>query len=442
MCDRIPLPVSYERRAFLKKLLILILLLTSVAINASHALIHWETTYGGKEGDSVRNAALLQDGSVLLTGFGGSTELFTGRNRKVDIFVTLMDSKGQFLRSGNFGGMGEDRGYTAIQTASGDFLIAGASASTEGGRSDPRGLWDGWVIRTDPDFNIRWEKSYGGKDNDSIREIIEAKDGGYIFCGYTQSPNLENFHGGKDFWIVRLDEAGAVLWEKVYGGSGFDMAYSIAQTSDYGFVVAGYTFSSDGDLKGKTHRGNGDWWIIKLNRYGDIEWHETYGGSGWDEPRKIAVTSDKGYIITGVTGSNDGHISGNNGRWDVWLLKLNRSGKVEWSKTFGGSDHDKAFSLTIDRRGNYFLAGYTTSSDGDVSQHHGGMDAWVLRVSASGSLMWEHTFGTERDECAESIIQMKDGTYLFAGGVFKGKPEIAGDSGRLYEDYWIVNFQP
>mgnify|MGYP000874951140 CR=1 FL=1 len=427
---------------FLRKLLIVLFLMAGVLVSASHALIHWEKTFGGEGGDNVRNAALRNDGSLLLTGFSDSTELFTGRSRKVEIFEILLSGRGQQIRSGHFGGMNEDRGYTGIETSTGKLVIAGASASTEGDRSDPRGLWDGWVLQTDDAFNIEWEKSFGGKDNDSIREIIEAKDGGYIFCGYTQSSNLENHHGGKDFWIVRLDESGNILWEKVYGGSGFDMAYSIAQTSDYGFIVAGYTFSSNGDLKGKTHRGNGDWWIIKLNRYGDIEWHETYGGAGWEEPRKVAVTSDKGYIITGVTGSNDGHLTGNRGGWDVWLLKLNRSGKIEWSKTFGGSNHDKAFSLIIDRRGNFFIAGYTTSSDGDVSRLAGGMDAWVLRVSSSGTLMWEHTFGTEKDECAESILQLPDGTYLFAGGVFKGKPEVAGDDGRLYEDYWVVNFQP
>jgi hypothetical protein len=428
----------------MKKVVLLLILftLTATFMYASIALVHWQNYYGGSGIDSVRSAYLLKNGAVLLSGFSDSTELFKQKPRSTDVLEMIISAEGKQLLSGNFGGMGEDRGYSAIETSDNAFVIAGSSASTEGDRGNSFGLWDGWVIKTDKTFNILWEKAYGGKDNDSIREIIEAKDGGYVFCGYTQSSNLKNHKGGKDFWIVKLDTEGQVVWEKVYGGSRFDMAYSIAQTSDYGFIVVGYTFSFDGDLKGKNNFGNGDWWILKINRYGDIEWSEVYGGSGWDEPRKVCVTSDKGFIITGVTGSHDGNITGNRGGWDVWLLKLNRSGKIEWSKTFGGSKHDKAFALAIDRRGNYFLAGYTTSSDGDISEHFGEMDAWILRVSKTGSLMWEHTFGTSKNECAEAIVQLQDGTYLFAGGTFEGEPEVAGDDGRMYDAFWVVNFQP
>jgi len=165
-----------------------------------------------------------------------------------------------------------------------------------------------------------WAASYGGSYPDYVSSIQQTSDGGYIVAGHTLSFGV----GDRDFWVLKLDEEGNVEWQKAYGGSDYDWATSIQQTDDGGYIVAGYTFSFGA--------GGYDFWVLKLNENGNVEWQKTYGGSDDEEAYSINQTDDGGYIVAG--GST---YSFEPGGYDVWVLKLDEEGNVEWQKTYGGN---------------------------------------------------------------------------------------------------------
>jgi hypothetical protein len=208
-------------------------------------------------------------------------------------------------------------------------------------------------------------------------------------------------------------EAEVVEWQKCLGGSGFDQANSIQQTSDGGYIVAGIIDSNDGDMVG--YKGRTDAWVVKLNASGEIVWQKCLGGSGYDNATSIQQTLDGGYIVTGATESNDGDVVGYKGRSDAWVVKLNTSGEIVWQKCLGGSGDDGAASIQQTSDG-YIIVGVTTSADGDVDGFHGGeFDIWVVKLNALGDIVWQKCLGGSGDEQALSIQQTLDGGYIVAG---------------------------
>ena len=186
-------------------------------------------------------------------------------------------------------------------------------------------------------------------------------------------------------------QAPAIEWQKCLGGTADDFANSIQQTSDGGFIVAGETRSNDGDVSG--NHGKSDAWVVKLNSLGDILWKKCLGGTGNDYARSIQQISDGGFILTGYTNSNNGDVSGNNGYYDAWVVKLNSSGDILWQKCLGGTYDDYARSIQQTSDTGFILAGYTFSNDGDVSGNHGFSDAWVVKLNSSGDIIWQKCFG-------------------------------------------------
>ena len=181
--------------------------------------------------------------------------------------------------------------------------------------------------------------------------------------------------------VLKGQEAPLITWDKTYGGSEIDLAHSIQQTSDGGYIVAGYTLSNDGDV---SDGNNGKWdiWIVKLDGSGNKVWDKTYGGSRVDWVYSIQQTSDGGYIVAGYAESIDGDVSDdNNGSDYYWIIKLDGSGNKIWDKTYGGSDYQRAYSIQQTSDGGYIFAGYTTSDDGDISDgNNGKKDSWIIKL--------------------------------------------------------------
>ncbi len=433
--------VNYIMKKFLI-LLLIIFTMIGIAFASEKVSVRKEIIAGGTSEDSVRWVDSTTDGGYIVAGFTSSWNEFPGHNGSNDYFLIKFSENGEEQWRKVYGGRGDDRGFVVRQTSEGGYILAGASISSNGQRTEFFGLWDGWVLKLDSNGDLEWQSSFGGRDNETIRDIIQTKDGGYIFCGYTFSKELENYHDGKDFWIVKLDRKGKQEWQKVYGGSGYDMPYSVIQTTDNGYAITGYTFSKDGELTGFTNHGNGDYWILKLSNSGSIQWSKVYGGSSWDEPRVIKqVPWDRGYIIAGVSGSADGDVKNNKGRWDAWVIKLDSNGKLQWENSYGGSQHDKAFSLQITKDRRYVFAGFTMSDDMDVSGKTGDMDGWVVKISRNGVLYWQQCFATGKGQSIESLAILNNNDTVFVGGEFtNSRMEVAGDSGRRYKDIWIVEF--
>ena len=236
---------------------------------------------------------------------------------------------------------------------------------------------------------IEWQKSFGGSSGEQAECIKQTSDGGYIVAGYTLSTNGDviGSHGGFDYWIIKLSSIGILEWKKTFGGTNSEYARSINQTSDGGYIVAGISNSNDGDVSGG--HGDNDYWILKLSSIGDIEWQKTLGGL-YNDVANIAIqTSDGGYLVGGFTGSIAQDVTDNHGGYDYWIVKLSELGTIQWQKTFGGTTHDHVLNMKQTTDGGYIIAGYTLSNNGDVTGNHGGYDIWIVKISNNGILEWQ-----------------------------------------------------
>ena len=283
---------------------------------------------------------------------------------------------------------------------------------------------------------IQWQKCIGGTDYDQANVIQQATDGGYVVAGITFSDDgdIESLNGLVDYYIVKLNSVGSIEWTKTLGGSNDDRAYSIRQTSDGGYIVAGFTQSNDGDVFG--FHGDKDAWVVKLNGFGVIEWQRSLGGIGWDEAWSAIETADNGYAIAGRSNSTDGDATENHGFLDFWIVKLTSSGIIEWQKSIGGSNDDIARSIKQTSDGGYIVAGSTKSTDGDVSMNNGNVDFWVVKLGPMGELQWENALGGTGADYASDIIEISDG-YIGCGYTGSHNTgDVTGHQGVL--DYWIV----
>ncbi|HMI06755.1 MAG TPA: T9SS type A sorting domain-containing protein, partial [Flavobacterium sp.] len=228
--------------------------------------------------------------------------------------------------------------------------------------------------------NLLWQKSFGGSGNEVAESIQQTTDGGYIVAGLTYSTDVDvsSNHGGSDYWVVKLSSTGTLEWEKTYGGTNNDSAYRIWQTADGSYVIAGYTASNDGDIV--FNHGDIDYWIVKVNSEGTMLWQQTLGGSDTDYGHTFEPTTDGGFLLIGQSSSNDGNISGNHGALDYWVAKINASAELEWEKSLGGSGFDSAFCIKQTPDNGCIVFGNSSSNDFDVTGNHGD-DYWIVKLA-------------------------------------------------------------
>lgn len=222
------------------------------------------------------------------------------------------------------------------------------------------------------------------------------------------------------------------------GGSNYDEGHYILQTRDGGFIVCGLTFSNDGDFHA-TDIINGDAYIAKYNKLRQLEWTKTYGGSGNDVFNNIAQTYDGGYIATGQTTSNDGDVSGNHGNNDVWLVKLSASGKIEWQKCFGGSGDDFGEAVLQTFYGGYAVSCFVNSNDGDISGNHntdGNFDGWFFQVGPKGNLLFQHCYGGSDFDGFFAMVPSYSGSFILYGASSSNDGDVSGNHGN--GDAWVV----
>jgi hypothetical protein len=289
---------------------------------------------------------------------------------------------------------------------------------------------------------IQWQKSFGGSGCEKAFTTQQTSDGGYIIGGSSNSLNdgdVTGSNGDWDYWIVKLNSFGVLEWEKTLGGSGYDYAYSLVQTTDKGFIVAGCTTSNDSEVSG--NHGAFDVWVVKLDSIGNIDWKKCYGGSSSEKATSIQQTSDSGYIIAGWSSSNDGDVSGNHGNPDFWVLKLDPQGNITWQKSLGGSGGDMAMCIRQTIDGGFIVGGQTFSNNGDVGGNHGDFDFWIVKINGTGdSIQWQKTFGGFSEDILYSFQQTIDGGFILAGESYSDNGDVIGNhsTGGGSNDYWVL----
>lgn len=414
----------------------------SVLFTSAQPSIEWQKCLGGadlEEGLSIQqttDSGYVIAGSTTSTGVSGDV---SGNHGSVDAWVVKLDATGSIQWQKCIGGTADEYAYSIQQTTDDGFIIAGYTASNNGDVSGNHGNYDAWVVKMDAAGVIQWQKCMGGSNDDKAYFTQQTIDGGYVVAGNTWSNNgdVSGFHGGVgDAWVVKLNNAGVIQWQKCLGGSVDDGAYSIQQTIDGGFVVGGYTWSNDGDASG--NHGNTDAWIVKLDDVGVLQWQSCLGGVDQDQAFSIQQTVDDGYVVGGYTWSNDGDVSGNHGNADAWIVKLDSVGVFQWQRCVGGSGGESVVSIQQAADGGYVAAGSTNSTNGDVSGFHGGaIDAWVVRLDNTGNLQWQMCMGGSGSDGVNSIQQTLDGGYLAVGSTKSNDGDVSGNHIGNF-DAWVV----
>ena len=355
-----------------------------------------------------------------------------------------IDAHGNIEWQKSLGGSDSEAGASIIQTADGGYVVAGSAASHNCDLTGNHGGFDFWVVRLNNKGDILWQKMYGGSQEDYALSLSTTA-GGYMVAGHTLSNDgdVQGNHGGMDWWIIKIDETGNLIWQKCLGGSNDDQANSIQSTADGGCIIAGWEDSNDGNVSG--NHGIGDYWLVKLDKSGNIQWQKTYGGTGLDEAWSVRMTNDGGYIVAGSTGSYDGDVSGKRpsgpGDYDVWILKVNNAGNIQWKNCYGGTANESGYFIQLTSDGGYIVAGSSSSINYDLTCNSGQTDAWVFKINNAGDLQWQKSIGGNNNDEAYSIQPLNDGGFIVAG--YTGSSDIAGyhqaapSSGDI-TDYWVV----
>jgi hypothetical protein len=283
---------------------------------------------------------------------------------------------------------------------------------------------------------IAWQKSLGGSGEDMAYCVQQTTDGGYIIAGESESNDgdVSGNYGGHDYWIVKLNSIGDIDWQKSLGGNDWEKPHCIQQTTDGGYIIVGESWSNDGEVSG--NHGYRDYWIVKLTSTGNIDWQKCLGGSDDESAYSIQQTTDGGYIIAGESESNDGDVSSNHGSEDYWIVKFTSTGNLDWQKSFGGSGIDRAFSIQQTTDGGYIIAGASWSNDGDVLGNHGHFDYWIVKLTSTGNIDWQKSLGGSWSDWATSIQLTTDGGYIIAGFSESDDGDVLENRGHF--DYWIL----
>ncbi|QMU31039.1 T9SS type A sorting domain-containing protein [Adhaeribacter radiodurans] len=403
--------------------------LTSVIKTRDGGYLSGGYTNSGNNGDKSQNSQGMNDYWIVKSNkngekewdkrYGGSGEDYLNR-----VIQTL---DGGYLLAGN-----------SLSGKSGD-----KSQASQGDR-------DYWVIKVDGQGNQEWDKTFGGSGSDDLIKAIQLASGEYVLGGYSSSPQSgdksQDNQGGKDYWLVKMSNTGEKLWDKRYGGSKDDKLGSFTDTRDGGFFLGGSSYSNISGDKTQENQGSSDFWAVKTDKDGNLLWEKTFGGSGQDEVNSVRRSHGDNLYLAGTSDSDksgDKSQSSLGGK-DYWLVKVNQQGEKVWDRTFGGTKDDELKASSYTDEGNYILAG-TSYSDagGDKSQaSRGSTDYWIVQVDEKGKSLIDQRFGGSGAEELRTVFPTSDGGWLLGGRSDSGVSGDRSQSSQGGTDYWLVKVAP
>ncbi len=340
---------------------------------------HFQKTIGGTNHDHARSIIQTTDGGFAIAGY-----TFSFASGYEDMYIVKLNSSGSIQWTRTVGGSGNDYALSIIQTTDGGYAVAGHT------NSFGTDYADFYIVKLDAGGSLQWNRTIDRADYDYGISVVQTTDGGFAMTGVSATGGV--FSG--DIYVVKLDASGTYLWSKTYGGSADEVGFSIIQTTDGGLVVAGYTDSFG--------LGGNNFYIIKLDTSGTLQWSRTVGGSGPNgSASSIIQTTDGGFVLAGETmafgaGSNDMHI-----------VKLDANGTLQWTRTVGGSSQDWGYSIIQTQDGGFAVTGSTTS--------FGVNNFYAVKLNSSGAHVWSKTYGGSGVETPNSIIKTTDGGFVIAG---------------------------
>lgn len=360
----------------------------------------WTRNFGGPGYDWGSSVQQTSDEGYIVAGSTSSHG--TG---SLDVWLIKTDPNGDTLWTRTYGGTEPDYANSVQQTSDGGYILTGSTESYGMGRNDV------WLLRVDANGDTLWTKTFGKSERDWGNSVRQTSDGGYIITGSIDYSYL----GSGDLWLIKTDTLGNTLWTKIYGGTNPQDGQSVQQTTDGGYIIGGNTATLD------TNGFDYDIWVLKTDSKGDTIWTKTFEVTRRDRCSAVEQTADGGYVIAGTTDSYDV------GRADVFLIKTDSNGDIFWTKTFGGEYFDWGNSVQQTSDGGYIIAGQT------YSYGAGSIDVWLIRTNGKGELLWTKTFGGSDADYGESVRQTSDGGYIIIG-------ETESSDGDV--DIWLIKTAP
>lgn len=458
--------------------LIPILLMCMSRVYGQAPEIEWQNTIGGNSSDEAYSIQETTDGGYIVGGFsnsgisGDKSDGYYGGNRG-DYWLLKLDSLGNIQWQKTIGGESDEYLTCVIQTSDGGYFLGGWSNSDSSFFKSEDPIGDGyyigvehynyadfWVIKLDSIGNIEWENTIGGDHGDYLHCVQQTFDGGYILAGQSTSAIIygdktEAGLGGYDYWVVKLNSIGDIEWQNTIGGTSSDWGHSIHQTTDGGYILGGTSSSGiSGDKTEINFAGIGgepDYWVLKLDSIGNVQWDKTLGGTEADylyQTYCLQQTLDGGYILGGYSysGISGNKTETNNGIRDYWVVKLDSIGNITWQNDIGGSSDDILISVDETSDGGYILGGYSKSPiSGDKTEPHWGgggiivgYDYWIIKVDNIGNIIWQNTIGGTKYDGLGTAQQTSDGGIILVGASLSGLSGDKTEPSLGDYDYWIV----
>jgi hypothetical protein len=412
-------------------------------------VIQWQKSLGGSNNDVANSIQPTADGGYIVAGYSLSNDGDVSNNHgNEDFWVVKLNSTGSIAWQKSYGGSSIDIAYSIKQTTDGGYIVAGQTYSNDGDVTNNISTIGGsfWVLKLSSAGSLQWQKCLAlNAVGSGATDIQQTADGGFVVAGNGNFLMPTSSYG--DVLVIKLTSTGSIEWSQPLGGGYHDNARSIKQTTDGGYIVAGATASTDGDFSANHNMGAAtyDYYITKINSTGRLEWQKIYGGKENDEAYAVQQTTDGGYIVTGYSESTDGNVTdhhGYAGYADYWLLKLTATGAIQWQKSLGGTGNDVGYSVQQTSDGGYIAAGYTKgATDGDVTYNHntGTTDYWIVKMDNAGSIKWQKSFGGGSFDDAHSIKQTIDGGFIVAGQSFSNDGDVSGNHGAY--DFWVLKLK-
>ena len=388
---------------------------------------------------------------VFTFSCGNDDDSLNTDNGNVDEPEIIFNNEIELVKT--FGGSQEDDALSVVEIQDGNIAVFGYTQSNDGdviGKITTDS--DYWLIKFSQDLDIIWQKTFGGTSDDRGQDIVATIDGGFLITGFSRSTDgdvSENF-GFHDFWALKLNTSGNVIWEKSFGFSGNDRSFAVIETSDGGYFISGFLDVSASDGAGNDNgvsgrpsksifakHGVGEFWGIKLNEDGETQWRRYFGGTNNDRSYDVIEAHDGNIIMVGSSESDDFDIINPRGSYDFWAVKVNLEGDLIWQKNFGGSSIDIGYGIEKTADGNYLFVGDTRSNDADVSNFKGNTDFWVIKFDESGQMIWEKTFGGADFDSARNGIELQNGDLLICGSSKSIDEQVSTNFGQ--NDVWLVH---
>jgi len=418
--------------------------------------IVWQQCFGDAESNYYATVERTENGYLFAIGIN-SGENVTNYHGSSDIWLLMTDSSYNMIWEKCYGGSDTDNPRKILKTNSTGYFIFGSTASTDGDvQSGNNGFNDMWVLKINDLGDIIWENTYGCTGYDDLRDMILTPDGGFVMIDRIGigGGDVTDFYGSGDVWMCKCDSLGNIEWEKTLGNEGLDNCVSMIINNENNIMMIGATQKQGGLVECYPDEAWGDVWLVELDLQGNIISQHCYGGSDYELGYSLQEL-ENGYAFIASTYSNDGDVSGLHGPtggppggWgDIWVVKLNEQFEIIWQKCIGGYDEDSPNYITQTNQAGLFITGTTNSNDGDVSGNHSmpesyNTDIWAVKLDSLGEIEWQQCYGgwgSERLENPHTILKKDDCNYIIASSTnYSPSDDVqCGSISGVERDAWI-----